>query len=155
MSFHRCALFCMGASIHFHTNTDDCDLISEEVRRLAGAMASFQRRARRPRSHGDVHGVGWGGGGGGSSAHLLSCSSPKNDRKCELNFKKKQKTKRWYFSPTSTSSFYYYDYYLVFFRFALCFVSVLFRQSHSSASLCLCSAALTLPAPEARAWWQL
>lgn len=92
MSFHRCALFCTGASIHFHTNTDDCDLISEEVRRLAGAMASFQRRARGPRSHGDVQ------EGGGSSVHLLSCSSMKNDRKCEFNFKK-----RWDFSPTSTS----------------------------------------------------
>lgn len=83
MSFHRCALFCMGgASIHFHTNTDDCDLISEEVRRLAGAMASFQRRVRGPRRHGDVQ---EGGGGGGCSVHLLSCSSPKDDRKCELN----------------------------------------------------------------------
>lgn len=66
MSFHRCALFCIGggASIHFHTNTDDCDLISEEVRRLAGAMASFQRRVCGPRSHGDVQEEGvWGWGG--------------------------------------------------------------------------------------------
>lgn len=137
MSFHRCALFCMGASDHFHPNTDDCDLISEEVRGLAGAMASFQRRVRGPRSHGDVHGVGWGWQ---HLAHLLSCSSPKNDRKCELNKKKKK-----------IHVFLLLLLFRFVFWFAFCFVSVLFRQSHSSASLCLCSAALTLSAPEARA----
>lgn len=110
--------------LNFHTNTDDWDLFSEEVRRLVGVMACFQTQVQTAEP--------WCTRA--SSVARLSCSL----LKITISANSIKNGKNFVTLPHA------------FPVFAYCFVFCLFSFSFLSVSLCLCLVSLILSAPEAR-----